>query len=104
MEEVGDLFDKVYFGNTLWKWSVAAAIVVGVFLLLLLIRRLVRSNYKRFAQTEKAELLEMPLKIASRTAIPFLFFASLFAGLQALELPPRAAAVIVKLFTIAAFW
>jgi small-conductance mechanosensitive channel len=104
VEAFGSLFDKVYFGNTLWKWTVAAAIVVGVFLLLLLIRRLVRSNYERFAQTAKAELLEMPLKIASRTAVPFLFFASLFAGLQALQLQPKAAAVIVKLFTIAAFW
>ena len=102
MGELEELIDKTYLGNTLWQWSVAAAIAVAVFVALLLLRRLIR-RIPAAEATPQAELMEVPLKIASSTTIGFLFIAAVFAGLQNAELPPKRAAALT-VFTIAAFW
>ena len=104
MTEVEKLLDVTYFGNTAWKWLVAAGVVVGAFFLLLLLRRLVRSRYRRLAATPEQEFMELPLQIASRTAKFFLLLASLALALWIIELPPKAATAVKTLFTIAAFW
>jgi small-conductance mechanosensitive channel len=98
------LFDRTYLGNTAWHWLIAAGIVVATFFVLLLLRRLIRSRYTRFVATPRAELMELPLQIASRTTVLFLLIASIFVGLQTLELPPKAARLLLTVFTIASFW
>src|SRR5262245_14195333 len=104
MSEVENLFDVTYFDNTAWKWLVAAGVVVGAFFVLLLLRRLIRSHYRRLAATPEHEFMELPLQVASRTTKFFLLLASLTLALWILELPPKAATVVKTLFTIAAFW
>jgi len=104
MAELQELFDKTYFGNAAWRWIVAGAIALGVLFILLLLRRLTRSQYKRLAATPQEEFLEVPLHVAARTTVWFLLIASVFLGLQTLELPPKAARVLLTVFTVASFW
>jgi small-conductance mechanosensitive channel len=104
MNEVERLLDQRYFDNSLWQWALAAGIVVGVFLITILIRRIVRGRYERLAATPQTELLELPLKVASHTSIAFLLVGSLYAGFSMLVLPDRPRAVLVTAITIAAFW
>lgn len=104
MAELKELFDKVYFGNAAWLWIVAGAITLGVLFILLLLRRLARSQYKRLAATPQDELLELPLHVAARTTVWFLLIASVFLGLQPVQLPPTAARVLLTVFTVASFW
>ncbi|HKE94740.1 MAG TPA: hypothetical protein VKB34_10565, partial [Povalibacter sp.] len=89
MNEVERLLDQQYFHNTVWQWTVAAGVVVGVFLLTMLIRRIVRGRYARLAATPETELMELPLKVASHTSLLFLIVVSLYAGLAVLTLPPK---------------
>jgi small-conductance mechanosensitive channel len=96
-------FDN-FLGNTPWRWLVAGSVAVGVLFVLLMLRRLARKQYVRLAATPQDEFLELPLHVASRTTVLFLLIASLFLGLQALELPPKLARVVLTLFTIASFW
>lgn len=104
MTQVEQLVEATYMGNTLWQLTVAAGITVGTFVVLLLIRRIVRSRYAKLAATPQNELLELPLKVASRTALLFVLIASLFFGSQSLVLPPGVARVLLTVFTIAVFW
>ena len=92
MAELQELFDKTYFGNAAWLWIVAGAIALGVLFILLLLRRLTRSQYQRLAATPQEEFLEIPLHVAARTTVWFLLIASVFLGLQTVELPPKARA------------
>jgi small-conductance mechanosensitive channel len=96
-------FDN-FLGNAPWRWLVAGGVAFGIFFVLLLLRRVTRKEYTRLAATPQDEFLEVPMHVASRTTVWFLFIASVFLGLQALELAPKAARVIITLFTIAAFW
>lgn len=104
MTELSELFERVYFGNKIGHWLTAAAIALGLLIVLLVIRRLVRSRYAKLAETPEIELIEIPFKAASRTTSLFLVLASMFAAMQFLTLPARASKVAITLFTIAAFW
>lgn len=104
MNDLIELFETRYFGNTTGHWLIAAGVFVGTFLVLLLLRRLCRSQYARLAATPQAELMELPLMVMSRTTILFVVIASAFAGLQSLELPTAGRKLAITIFTIAAFW
>jgi small-conductance mechanosensitive channel len=104
MAELQELFDQTYFGNAAWRWIVAGAITLGAFFILLSLRRLTRSQYKRLATTAREEFLEIPLHVAARTTVWFLLIASVFLGLQTVELPPKAARILLTVFTVASFW
>lgn len=104
MTDLVELLDTRYFGNTAGQWLSAAGMFIGTFLVLLLLRRLSRSQYTRLAATPRMELMELPLMVMSRTTLLFVFIAAAFAALQPLDLPPLADKLVVTAFTIAAFW
>jgi len=100
---VDQWFDN-FLGNSPWRWLVAGAVAFGIFFVLLLLRRLAHKQYQRLAATPQDEFLELPLHVVSHTSALFLLIASLFLGLQTLELPPKLARVVLTLITIASFW
>ena len=104
MNDAENLFAEVFLGNSLWQWTIAGSIATLTLLALLLFRRLVNVQYERLATTPHTEMMELPLKVLSRTTLPFMLIAALFAGLQALVLPPKLTALAWTVFTIAAFW
>lgn len=104
MSEFDELFARSYLGDSLLHWSVALGILVGVFFGLLALRRIIRAQYEKLAATPETELLELPLHVASRTTVLYLFILALFAGLKAVQLPPGVAKALVTAVTIASFW
>ena len=104
MNELRDILDPIFFGNTLWRWAIAGVIALVVLAALVFIRRIVRAQYDRLAATPQTELLELPLKVISRTTVLFMIVAAAFAGLQAVVLPPKLAKLALTVFTIGAFW
>ncbi len=104
MNEVARLLDQSYYGNSLWQWTIGAAVLVGVLLLTLVIRRVIRGRYQRLAATSRTELMELPLKVASHTGILFLLIVSIYAGCSILTLPPKVSTLLLTLLTISAFW
>jgi small-conductance mechanosensitive channel len=104
MAELQALFDSTYLGNPAWRWIVAGTVTLGVLFILLLLRRLTRKQYARLAATPRDEIMEVPLKVASRTTVWFLLIAAIFLGLQTVELPPKGARVLMTIFTVASFW
>jgi small-conductance mechanosensitive channel len=104
MTELKELFDWSFFNNPAWRWMIAGAVALGVLFALLLLRRLARKQYARFAATPEDELLELPLHVASRTTFGFLLIAAVFLGLETLALPEKAVRVLVTVFTVAGCW
>jgi len=104
MAELKELFDWSFFNNPAWRWMVAGAIALGVLFVLLVLRRVASKQYARLAATPQDEFLEIPLHVASRTTAGFLLIAAVFAGLESLELPDKAARVLVTVFTVAGCW
>ncbi len=104
MPEVERLLDQIYLQNTLWQWAIAAAVAVGMFFALMLIRHLMHGRYQRLAVTPQTEFLELPLKVASRTTALFLILVSIFAGAQVLKIADGPSKALLTVMTIAVFW
>jgi len=92
------------FSNSPMAWVFAGAVTVGVFAVLLTLRRFVRHYHRKFQSTERTELLEIPAQVLARTTMPFFVVLSAFVGIQTLSMGPRTARVIGSAITIALFW
>ena len=104
MPNLENLSELPIFESTWLAWLLALAVALGTFLVLLVLRRLVRSHCARLQKTERTELLEIPLQVLSRTTAFFFFFVALSLGAQALSVGPKGARVLESAITIALFW
>jgi small-conductance mechanosensitive channel len=104
MLELTQFWRQTYFGNSLWQWALAVGVATLMLSVLLLIRRIVHSNYVRIAGRPQRELLELPLKVAAKTTAPFLLIVSVFTAVQTLEMPDKLRVVLLNVLAIALFW
>lgn len=104
MNELQDLLQPTFLGNTLGQWALAGASAFAVLIVLLSARRIVRAQLGKLAGAPQHRLLELPLTVASRTTVAFIVLVALYVGLHALSLPSRASTLAATLFTIGAFW
>lgn len=104
MPSLSELSTLPLAGNSLLRWLVACALFLAVLLVLLTARRIVRGYYKRLQATAHTEVLELPLQVLTRTALPFFIVVALFAAAQSLVLPPTAVRILNSAITIALFW
>jgi len=104
MTEFNELLSIQYLGNSLLKWGIAVGVALLVQATLVVLRRLVRTRYRRMAATPQIELAEFLFQVASRTSTGFLLIASLYSGLLILHLPANITRVTHTGFTIVAFW
>lgn len=95
--------DRVYYGNPLWLWLLALAIVVAVFLGLRLVRRFVLHRLQALAKRTKTDLDDFLVDLVRQTRLFFLALVALYAGTLALQLPPTATAVVGRLTLLALF-
>jgi len=96
--------DQLYLGNTMTQWWWSLTIFGATLVLTVLLKRLVKFSYARMRHTEEVELMELPLKVISRTTNIFLLIISLVAGLQSLTLTDRLQHVTEKVLLIASCW
>jgi small-conductance mechanosensitive channel len=99
-----NFFDRSYLDNTVWQWTAATGVALGLLFVTLIVRRIIRSRYARLAATPGIEFMELPLRVASRTTSMFLLLVSIFLAAQMLELPKNINRTLLTLATIAAFW
>ena len=72
--------------------------------LLWALRGIARRQYRRYARTAEAELLEIPLQVASRTTWTFMIVASYCGGLAAVDFGAHSESLVGKTFAVVLFW
>ena len=92
------------FDNSLLQWTIAAAIAIAVFVVLMSARRAVRGYHKRLQATPKTEILEIPLEVLSRTTLLFFVVVALYCGLKTLTVGAKTASLMDSVITITSFW
>lgn len=92
------------FNNSVLAWSIAAAIALASFVLLLVMRRWVRAYHRKVQATPETELLEIPVQVLSRTTAAFFIALALYLGVQALTIGPATQRILQSAITIALFW
>lgn len=104
MNFLDGVLEQTYFHNPVLHWGIAALLSVALYFGLAFARHLVRKRYARYVQTDRTEVLEIPLKIASQTRFLFILLLALFAGATTLEMPDRLRHMLNSVVTIAFFW
>src|SRR5215218_5766110 len=84
---VRDWLETRYFDNTLAQWLIAAGVLVGGTIVLLLLRGLVVRRLQRLAQRTKTDIDDLAVDLIRRTRPYFIIAVCLVAGTLALELP-----------------
>ena len=101
-------FDKLaalpLFNNSLLAWAIAIAIAFVSLLVLLAMRRWVRTYHRRLQATPETEFLEIPLQVLSRTTAAFFVTLSIYLGTHALTIGTGTQRILQSAITIALFW
>lgn len=82
-----DVLDRVYLGNTLATWLIAAATALIVFIALSVVRRFVFRYIERLTQRTKTHADDVIGEVLRRTKVFFVAFLALYAGSRVLVLP-----------------
>ncbi len=104
MELLNHTLDRTFLNNAVWQWLMAAGAMLLVVLPALLVRRSIRRHAKRRAAGAQRQLIDLPLRVASRTRTLFIVIVGCIAGARLLELPDKALWIASGALTVVGFW
>jgi small-conductance mechanosensitive channel len=95
------LLDQIFFGNTLWRWLIAALLVLGVWLIISVLRLLVVRNFRRIALKSNWIDSELIVAVTAATNSWLIFMVALALGLLVLDIPPGLRSWIITFAVLA---
>jgi len=94
--------DRLFYGNFVRQWLIAAAVFVVVFLLLVVLRRLVCGRLEKLATRTTNLVDDLVFEIVKGTKAFFLFFIALWAASRALLLSGRGELYLLRVLALVA--
>jgi len=104
MIDLNHLSTLPLFSNSLLDWLIASAVGVGVLILLIGARRVIRGHHRKMQATAQVELLEIPFHVLSRTTSLFFLVLAAFVAFQTLTAGLTSQKIAISALTIALFW
>jgi small-conductance mechanosensitive channel len=101
---MADFLKRTVLGNTYLELAVACLTVVLCTIAMITARRIARRNHARIAEHKRADFLEIPLQVLSRTRLLFIGIFALFLGASTLDLPRKVDRAASTVLTIVFFW
>ncbi len=90
-----------FLGNSILTWCIATGITLALLLVLLLVRRFVRSSLERLATASESRRIHVASDVVRHTKGWFLVAISAFFGSRALALPDAGGAFLSRVAVIA---
>lgn len=91
---MNNLTDQVIWGNPLYKWTVAVAIIFILCVIIKLFKSLVLKRVKKWIERSSTDWDDFVVRLAETAAIPLLYVSSFYFGLKTLALPDIADHII----------
>ena len=82
-----NFWNRIYFGNTVVNWLIAASILIFGILILRLAKNQVLRKLKKWSHNSKTTIDDFVVQLTGKSIIPFLYFACIYATSLWLELP-----------------
>jgi len=87
-------WNKVFLGNTIRDWLIAAGIILVSLIVLRLVQAVLILRIKKFAATTKTSFDDFVIGVIQSSVMPLLYVLSVYFGLQYLTLPARVGKVL----------
>jgi small-conductance mechanosensitive channel len=101
MNELSDLLALEFFGNSVFRWSLAGLAFLVTFTVLPLLRGYIAALRKRYAVGPHATAVEVSSLLADRTKVWFLWAVAFwFAAVRVLEIPERVELGLNRLMVV----
>ncbi|GLU57404.1 hypothetical protein Dfri01_68650 [Dyadobacter frigoris] len=97
---MNDFFNQPLLANPLSSWLFAAAIVTALFIGIRLIRHYVLRRLKSWSLTTKTTWDNFLVAITENSVVPFLYIASVYFAISALQLPAKIERVADIIFLV----
>ena len=94
------ILEREIFENSLQSWLIAVGLFLGTFLVLLLIRRILKMRLAKFIKKSKSPLDDFLLPLLSQTRWFSILAAGLMVGLFALDLPEDIHTWLVRIIQV----
>ena len=89
-----------FLDNTILDWIKAAAILISVFIVLKVIKKILVSKLSKIVEKTNGNLDDIFLKVVEQTKDLFLIFTGIYAGLQILSIPENCQEISDKVFMV----
>ncbi len=96
-----DVQDWSFWGNALQQWAIAAAVAVGLMVVLQVAKSWIVARLVKLAERTENRWDDVAAAVLGRTRLFFLFFLGLGAGAQFLDLPENAAELLGEAVVLA---
>jgi len=91
---VPETLDKIFLGNPLSSWLLAAGVALATLMLLGSLRFLIKKRFTSLAKTTVTIVDDLVVQVLKSTRLSFLLVVALWAGSRALQLTPRIRNVV----------
>jgi len=96
-----ELLDQIFYGHSLFDWSIALTITAGLSIVLYTIQRLLVRRLSQLALKTEAGIYDFIADILAHTKFIFVLILAAYLGFQHLEFEPRPARLITSAAVIA---
>lgn len=86
---MNEVLDKVFLGNTVLDWLIAAGIVVGSFLCIAIIGPMIIKRLEKLAERTSTDYDDILILAIEKFIFPLLYVGSIYAALSYLTFPPQ---------------
>ncbi|MEP7253774.1 MAG: mechanosensitive ion channel family protein [Ginsengibacter sp.] len=100
-----NIWDTIYFNNSLRDWTIAAGVVIVGFSLVKILRLPVLKRFKKWSEKTSNSFDDFIVLAIEKTVIPFLYFVAIYGALQYLTFSTRVNHIIqVAMMFIVTFY
>jgi len=93
--------EKMYWGLTLQQWLIAAAIIVGSYVVLTILLRFATKRLRNFAKGTETHIDDLIVELLSRTKVLFLLLLAMYVASLGITLPKPTQRVLNVALVIA---
>ena len=101
MDEVNDILEQVYFGNTVLDYLIALGIILAGFLIVMIFKRVILQRIKRWTEKTVTNFDDYVVRSIERFGIPALYITIVYVGLNYLTFTERGTYIVKIAATVA---
>lgn len=89
-----EFFDREFLGNTVWMYTVALGIFIGLIILIHIFKAIILNRLRKWSENTKTTIDDFIIQSIEKTAVPLLYLGAFYAAVNSLALHPKFSKVL----------